>query len=228
MKRIALFGGSFNPPHYGHFESMRHLHTELNVDEIWMMYSMNWQKDHEKYAPLHHRMEMGRIMQSFYSDAPIHITDIEEELGTHITYEVLMKLKEQFPDHQFIWVMGADNLASFHTWEHSGDIIENFPVVVVDRPPYESSAVQSVTAKTYPHLVCTNAQQLIERGNGWCIIHGPGMEISSSNLLKELKAGRTEFGGAFQHVADYIRREKLYGIDAVTPYNVPVPTAGLT
>ena len=37
MKKIALFGGSFNPPHDGHFQAMEHIYKELNVDEVWMM-----------------------------------------------------------------------------------------------------------------------------------------------------------------------------------------------
>ena len=223
MKKIALFGGSFNPPHDGHFQAMEHIYKELNVDEVWMMYSINWQKDPGRYAPLGHRMEMGYIMKSFYPDTPVIPTDIEEELGTHITYEVLMKLMSRFPDHQFIWVMGSDNLASFHTWEHADDIIENFPVAVIDRPPYESNALHSPTALTYPHLRAGTAKDLLDAGHGWCMIEGPQIEISSSHLLKELKQGRTHFHGAFQHVANYIRENNLYGIDAAEAGVSPSP-----
>lgn len=211
MKKIALFGGSFNPPHEGHFEMARYIHKALGVDEVWFLFSLNHQKDPAQYAALEHRMEMGRIMARHYPDMPFIMSGIEDELGTHITHEVLTGLRDRFPDHRFIWTMGADNLAGFHTWEHFDSIIENFPIAVVDRPPYTEKAQHSPTILTYPHLKIADPKNLATANCGWCFLDNPQIDMSSSDLLLELRNGCKKFAGPFQDVADYILRNALYG-----------------
>lgn len=220
-KKIALFGGSFNPPHPGHFEMAKHIYDSLGVDEIWFLFSKNWQKDVSKYAPIEHRMEMGRILALHYPEMPFVMSDIQEELGTHITYEVLNELKHRFPDDQFVWVMGADNLATFHTWENHEDIIRNFPIAVVDRPPYTDAALAGPTALKFEFLRAASPRDLAGNHRGWCFLENPRIDMSSSGLLRQLQAGVTEFDSAFQDVANYIRAHKLYDVLEVTPKNGP-------
>jgi nicotinate-nucleotide adenylyltransferase len=216
MKKIALFGGSFNPPHDGHFNMASYIHDVLNADEVWLLFSVNRLKDPSKYASLNHRMAMGEIMKTQFNNAAIVLSDIEEELGTHITYDVLTKLKAKFPDTQFIWVMGADNLENFHKWDSWENILNEFPVAVVDRPPYSSDAHNSIAAKTYAHLKHRNIDDLTQAGQGWHYLEGPLYNLSSSNLLEQMRNGRTQFDGAFQKVADYILKHELYGVGTPT------------
>lgn len=221
MKTIALFGGSFNPSHEGHFEMGKYIYETLRPDEVWFLFSLNWQKDPAVYASIKHRMAMGEIMAAQYPDLPFVMSDIENDLKTHITHEVLKGLKERFPDHQFIWTMGADNLATFDSWEHSDEIIENFPIAVFDRPSDTERALNGKTAKTYAHLRAGNVKELMAAGRGWCFLDNPRIDVRSSNLLMEIKAGRRQFGGKFQPVADYIFRNGLYGMTA--PSSEPIP-----
>lgn len=212
MKQIALLGGSFNPPHTGHFEMAQYIHDTLHVDEVWFLFSENWQKDTLSYASAEHRMAMGTILSKHYPDKPFVMSGIQDELGTHKTYEVLTELSKRFPDDRFIWVMGADNLASFHTWEQYEEIITHFPIAVVDRPPYTNKALNSETARAFTALKKENPATLKNEKAGWAFLDNPKIDMSSSALLKELYAGRTQFNGPFQDVADYIRENKLYGL----------------
>lgn len=214
MKRIAVFGGSFNPPHPGHFDMAKYIYEKLGVDEVWFLFSRNWQKDPSGYASTEHRMEMGRILARHYPNMPFVMSGIQDELGTHITYEVLRGLKKRFPEDRFIWVMGADNLAGFHTWENSEDIIENFPIAVVDRPPYTDEALNGPTALKFQFLRAACPGELVSMNRGWCFLESPQVDISSSKLLARLRSGETEFDGSFQDVADYIMRHGLYGTKA--------------
>lgn len=213
MKRVALFGGSFNPPHPGHFEMAKYIYQSLGVDEVWFLFSENWQKDPTKYESAKHRMAMGNILAQQYPNMPFVMSGIQNELGTHITYDVLTELEKRFSDHQFIWVMGADNLKSFESWEHSDRLIQNFVITVVDRPSYTQEALQSPTAIKYDFLRVASPQELTGRKNGWCFLNNPLIDMSSSDLLPRLKKGQTHFDGPFQDVADYIRKNKLYGIN---------------
>ncbi len=214
MKRevVAVFGGSFNPAHPGHFEMGRHIHRTLGVSEIWMMYSLNRFKDPAQYAPIEHRMKMGEILARHYPDLPFIMTDIETEVGTNETYFVLKELARRNPDRQFIWVMGADNLEQFHKWKCADKFIAEFPIAVVERPPYTEAALNSVTATTHAGLKVTPNELTKQKAGGWCFIRSPGqIEISSSALLRQLRAGQRAFPGPFQDVANYIFRHGLYG-----------------
>jgi len=212
MKKIALFGGSFNPPHPGHFEMAKYIYKALGVDEVWFLFSENWQKDSANYASAEDRMEMSRILARHYPDIPFVMSGIQDELGTHITYEVLKQLEKRFSDSRFIWVMGADNLANFHTWEYSEDIIQNFPIAIVDRPPYTDEALSGPTALKFQFLRASSPRELANMDKGWCFLDNPKINISSTDLLTRLRSEETDFDGPFQDVADYIRQKKLYGI----------------
>jgi nicotinate-nucleotide adenylyltransferase len=214
MASIALFGGSFNPPHEGHFEMAKHILEELNVNKVRFLFSNNWQKDPKQYASTKHRMAMGKILAKNYPDLPFEMSDIQEKLGTHITYEVLKKLKEQEPEHNFIWVMGADNLADFHTWEHYEDIVNNFPIAVVDRLNYTKKAQDSFTALTFKHLQTHNPENLNNQNNGWCFLKAaPKINLSSSAILSELRSGKGSFSSEFNSVVSYIKKHNLYGLN---------------
>ncbi len=202
MKKVALFGGSFNPPHPGHFEMAKYIYDSLGVDEVWFLFSQNWQKDPAQYASVEDRIEMANILAKHYPDMPFVMSDIQNELKTHITFDVLTELKARFPDVGFIWVMGADNLASFHTWEHADDLIQNFPIAVVDRPPYTNDALNGPIAIKFQFLRASSPKELTNMERGWCFLDNPKIDISSSELRKELIERKAAFEGPFSDVAD--------------------------
>ena len=213
-KTVAVLGGSFNPPHEGHFGMGLHLHKALNVDEVWMMFSVNRLKDPASYASLEHRMEMGRIMARHYPQIPFVMTDVEEKTGTHQTYFVLKKLQELYPDHRFIWVMGADNLLGFEKWVRGDDIFREFPVAIVERAGYTAQALASETLKRHASIKLEDTGKITRgSGAGWVFLPGDeSLDMSSSALLKRLRAGEVKFEGHFQEIVDYIREKGLYGI----------------
>ncbi len=226
MKTVALFGGSFNPPHHGHFEMARYIHTALQADEVWMVFSVNRLKEAGRYAPLEHRMNMAAIMAQDYADVPLVFSDIESrENSTHQTVDTLTALKCDNPDTHFIWVMGADNLEEFHKWAQYDRIIENFPIAVVDRPPYTALAMKGRTALEYGFLKTNNPLELKTQECGWCFLGNPQIDISSSHLLQAIREGEPNFDGRFNEVVDYIKENNLYGVGfapkEVIPFSYP-------
>jgi nicotinate-nucleotide adenylyltransferase len=211
-KKVALFGGSFNPIHPGHIEAGKFFHEELGVDEVWFLFSINTHKDPKNYESPEALVEMGEMLKKHYPDMPFIMSTVQHELGTHITYEVLEELSRRNPDTQFTWVMGADNLLRFHEWENYDDIIENYPLAIIDRAPYTEQAMQSYTILSYPHLMRSSKEELQAEGTGWHFFEAPKMELSSSAFLKQLRNGQREFEGPLQEIADHIVEKGLYGI----------------
>ena len=75
--------------------------------------------------------------------APIRVSAIERELGTHYTVETLARITRRWPKKRFIWLMGADNLAQFHRWHRWRDIARAMPIAVLARPRYDGAAIAS-------------------------------------------------------------------------------------
>ena len=220
MKTVLLFGGSFNPPHDGHFAIASHIFKALRADEVWMMYSLNRLKDPAAYAPIAHRMEMGRIMARHYADTPIIMSDIEDTVGTNQTYYVMAELKKRHPDTNFVWIMGADNLERFPEWIKGDDIFREFSVAIISRPGYDAAALASPTLQKFASLRFNDAAAFDAARPGWIFITDPGISDaaqSSSALLNRLRAGETKFEGHFNEIAAYIRRHGLYGLKPSGP-----------
>lgn len=139
--RTGLLGGSFNPAHGGHSRITRFAIDALALDEAWWMVSPgNPLKSGDDMASLKARLRSAEAMSR---RAPIIPTAIELELDTRYTVETLAKLQRRYPKREFVWLMGADNLAQFHLWKDWRKIARAMPIAVIARPGYNARAVTS-------------------------------------------------------------------------------------
>ena len=138
MTKTGLLGGSFNPAHRGHRQISLHAARALGLDEVWWLVSPgNPLKDPAGMAPLRTRFRSARAAAR---GLPVRVTAIEQRLGTRYTVDTLRALRRRFPDRQFVWLMGADNLATFHNWKDWRKIATAVPIAVVARPGYDERA----------------------------------------------------------------------------------------
>jgi nicotinate-nucleotide adenylyltransferase len=141
MSRIGLLGGSFNPAHRGHRRVSLAAKRALALGEVWWLVSPgNPLKPAAGMAPLNARLASARRVARH---APIRPTAIEGRLGTRYTVDTLRKLVRLYPQHRFIWLMGADNLAEFHRWRDWRGIARTVAIAVVARPGYDGRALAS-------------------------------------------------------------------------------------
>ena len=137
-KRIGLLGGSFNPAHGGHRAISLFAIRALQLDELWWLVSPgNPLKDPETMAPLEARLASARAQAR---GTRIRPTGIEAQLGTRYTVDTLAALKNRYPAHRFVWLMGADNLLQFHHWRAWREIARLVPIAVIARPGYNHAA----------------------------------------------------------------------------------------
>jgi nicotinate-nucleotide adenylyltransferase len=144
-QRIGLMGGSFNPPHEGHAVCALTALSRLRLDQLWWMVTPgNPLKSSTGLPELEERMAASR---AFARSPAIKITGFEAELGSPYTYATIRFVTRHLPRVRFVWVMGADNLATFHHWQHWRDIARLVPIAVVDRPGWHLKALASPAAR---------------------------------------------------------------------------------
>ena len=139
--RIGLLGGSFNPAHRGHRRISLFARDALQLDEVWWLVSPgNPLKPAKGMAPLRARFASA-VKQA--RRAPIRVSAIEREMATRFTVDTLRAIRRRWPKREFIWIMGADNLAQFHQWKQWRQIAELMPIAVIARPGYDGAALAS-------------------------------------------------------------------------------------
>lgn len=153
--RIGLLGGSFNPPHEGHLHISEMALKQLGLDYVWWLVSpQNPLKSSRDTAPLDKRIALATKL---VDERRVIVTDAERTLGTRFTVDTLQALVRRFPEVRFVWLMGSDNLASFHHWKDWPRIVELMPVAVVMRPgsmlaPLQAKAMQRFWSARRKHL----------------------------------------------------------------------------
>ena len=137
----GLLGGSFNPAHGGHRSISLFAIDALKLNEMWWLVSPgNPLKSGKGMAPLNARLASA---QRQARGSRIKPTAIERDLGTRYTVHTLRKLIRRYPARQFIWIMGADNLAQFVRWKQWRDIARMMPIAVIARPGYNDDAISA-------------------------------------------------------------------------------------
>lgn len=186
---VGLFGGSFNPPHEGHVLVAEIALRRLGLDQLWWIVTPgNPLKSRIALAPLARRLE---LCEALVQDSRIKVTAFEQALGTTYTAETLAFVKQRNPHAHFVWIMGADNLKSFHHWQHWRRIAATFPIAVIDRPGSTLSHLSSKMARTFARSRIDEDDAAVlwkKKPPAWTFIHGPRSSLSSTALRETAKS----------------------------------------
>lgn len=181
--RIGLFGGSFNPPHAGHLHVGRLAIRRLGLDRLWWLVTPgNPLKERAGLPTLSERMAMARAMAR---DPRIVVTGFEAELPAPYTIETIRFLQRRLPDVRFVWIMGADGLASFHRWQAWEEIAARVPIAVIDRPGMTLKAPFSKAARVLARARAPEGEARTLAGRQaptWVFLHGRRSPLSSTAL----------------------------------------------
>jgi nicotinate-nucleotide adenylyltransferase len=182
-QRVGVMGGTFNPSHEGHRIVAETAVKRLRLDQLWWVVTPgNPLKQNGALPPLAERMSAARKLARGPS---MKVTGFEADLGTHYTAATLAFLKRRYPDVHFVWVMGADNLASFHRWQHWRSIAAAMPIAVVDRPGWRLKALAGPAAAAFAsaRIAEGRARQLaILRPPAWTFLTSRLSHLSSTAL----------------------------------------------
>lgn len=178
---IAVFGGSFDPPHVSHVLCVAYVLAADQVAEVLVVPTFDHALGKEAAASFEHRYAMTVLAMRDLNR--VRMSRIEAERGGKSrTLDTLESLGERHPDASFRLVVGADILDEADSWYRWDRIVELAPPIVVGRGGYTSPRPDTVTLP----------------------------EVSSTELRRRLKAGESVAGLVPTAVEAYIREHDLY------------------
>jgi len=195
MRRIGLFGGTFDPPHLGHLALAEWARTRLRLERVvFMPAGTPPHKRGRRLTDAAHRLAMTRL--AVRGNAAFEVSDLEaRRTGPSFTVDTLHALRARHPGARFYLLMGADSLADFPTWREPTAIARLATLVVAARP---------VSTRPRPPRRSPRLRRVI-------VLDNPVIAISSSALRARSRAGASLRYLVPDPVAAYIGRHGLYG-----------------
>jgi nicotinate-nucleotide adenylyltransferase len=188
--KTGLLFGSFDPVHVGHLIIAEYMLHETDLERIWFVVSP--QNPHKKDFDLTQAKERLHMVNIAIENKPGYSScDIEFQLPKpHYTYKTLKVLNEQYPEGNFVLIMGGDNLEYFNEWQNYKDILDMMPVYAYPRYGHQGDKFRN-----HPRVN---------------IVEAPRFEISSSFIRESIKNGKTPGFMLTPGVLEYIENNRMY------------------
>lgn len=187
--RIGLLGGSFDPPHAGHLQISRQALRRLALHHVWWLVSPgNPLKDPPSAA---YGARLRAAAGAAAGDPRIRVSALEWKFNTRYTADTIGCLLRMRPKARFVWLMGADNLATVHHWKCWPQLFASVPVAAFGRPGWQLRAGLSVAARRFARarIRPSRARALAQhRPPAWCLLVGPLSSHSSTSLRRAIRS----------------------------------------
>ena len=133
MQRIGIYGGSFNPVHFGHIGLAKWVIEHTDLDELWFLVSPNNPLKSVQSLALEEE-RLAAVQQAIQDIPRLKASDFEFSLPRpSYTANTLRALQQAYPDYEFTLIIGEDNLSIFHQWREYEFILANFRLFVYPR-----------------------------------------------------------------------------------------------
>ncbi len=203
--RLGLFGGAFDPVHYGHLLLAEQCREQCRLDEIWLIPTgQPPHKDPHELTPGRQRAEMLELAVAGNPTYQVSRMELEHS-GTSYTFETLQRLHGEDADRELFFLIGADSLHDLPTWREPKRIAELATIVAVNRGGQPEPDFESIRTKV-GDAVATRIQSITI----------PGIELSSSDIRSRVRQGKSIRFMTPRAIEAYIEQHKLYEAGAET------------
>ena len=189
--KIGILGGSFNPIHTGHAILANYITQHTDIEQLWLMVSpQNPLKDNLAQSYDVHRLAMAELVARKCDNV---ITSGFEFTLPRPSYPIdtLRALKEKFPQHEFVLIIGADNWNVFNRWKNHDEILKSHKIMIYPRQGFDIDIP-------------------VELAGSVTKLSSPIIELSSTYIREQLKNSMNMNFYLPQDVYKYILEHKLY------------------
>src|SRR5699024_14808 len=167
MKKIGLFGGTFDPPHIGHFIIAEEVKYQFELDEIWFIPTNEPPHKAQAYFSPSERLEM--LQRTVDKTPGFAVKDMElKRQGKSYTIDTIKNIVQHHLDDTFYFIIGGDMVEYLPKWEKIDELMELITFIGVKRPHYDWTTDYMVQQATVPLI-----------------------DISSTYIREQMKSGRS-------------------------------------
>ena len=197
IKKIGLFGGTFDPPHIGHLKIVKESLFQLQLDKLYVVVSGNpWMKGERVVASKHQRQEMVEIAFEGYKKVCLLKLEINKDSPSY-SYQTLEYLKTKENKNEFYFIVGSDAALSMDKWKKPLNILTSSKIVCVPRNKISNQSVEKKLLGIYPHSQIQFLKNVEEK-------------ISSTEIRKLFKGNEDVIEYFDYYVYTYILKNDLY------------------
>ncbi len=162
--KVAILGGSFDPPHNGHVQIAQEVIRQLGFDLVWLIPCFAHAFGKNLSSPAH-RFAMTKLLEN----KTVKVSDYEiQKTGISISFETLQDLSKLYPQESFSWIIGSDQIGDFPKWEHWQDIITKYGLIIVERGKENHlPTLQGITflkSDNIPNISSTEIREKVKKG----------------------------------------------------------------
>lgn len=189
--KIGILGGSFNPIHTGHAILANYITQHTDIEQLWLMVSpQNPLKYNLAQSYDVHRLAMAELVARKCDN--VITSGFEFTLPRpSYTIDTLRALKEKFPQHEFVLIIGADNWNVFNRWKNHDEILKSHKIMIYPRQGFDIDIP-------------------VELAGSVTKLSSPIIELSSTYIREQLKNNMNMNFYLPQDVYKYILEHKLY------------------
>lgn len=199
-KKIGIMGGTFDPIHIGHLILAEKAYEQFKLDKVRFMPAGNppHKKNRTGRATDEQRVEMVKRAISSNPHFELCLAEMNAD-GYSYTYRTLERFKEENPDEEYYFIIGADSLFDFETWREPGRICQSCTLVVATRNQTSNEHLDAAMA------------HLKEKFDGTFLkLDTPNLDISSHHIRQWIEEKRTIRYYVPDSVKDYIEEHQMY------------------
>ena len=194
--RLGIFGGAFDPIHNGHLLLTQQCREQCQLDEVWFVPTkIPPHKKAGSLSPDEARVEMLKLATAGRSDFVVSEIELNRE-EVSWTVDTLTLLRDERPEDELFFLIGADSLRDFSSWKEPETIAELATVVAVNRG---EASLDELTAGLKPELSASVR-----------LVTMPGISISATDLRSRVSSGKSIRYLVPRAVEEFILAQKLY------------------
>ncbi len=198
-KKVGIMGGTFNPIHNGHLLLAENAREAYELDEVLFMPSgCSYMKDSSSVLDKRMRADMVSLALEGNPCFRLSLMEIEREGNTY-TSDTLMELKALYPENQYYFLIGADNLVRIEHWRRPDVILQNCIIIAALRGNETAKSLQGAIDQLVRHYQA-DIRMLPARY----------IDLSSSEIRERLYSEKSVRYMLPEKVLEYIREKNLY------------------
>jgi nicotinate-nucleotide adenylyltransferase len=212
LEPLALFGGTFDPVHFGHLRCADEVRQKLNLKELYLLPAGTPVHRQTPQATVGQRLEMLQLAQL---DFPGLLIDDREIRRTGPSYMVdtLHELRAEYPQRSLILIIGQDATNLLHTWFKWEQLFALAHIVILTRPGSRLEYQELVASRINRHL-SSEIQDLRNSTAGTVLnLDVTALDISSTRIKSLIRRGQAPHSMLPASVLNYINKNHLYVAD---------------